>query len=56
MDQSEGLRSDATRVVHRAAEVPAAAAAIGFPPVAKANIGGAGAGIVRFDDVDTLRT
>lgn len=50
-----GLAIPATRVVHRAADVPAAAEAIGFPLVVKANIGGAGAGIVRFDTADELR-
>ena len=50
-----GLAIPATRVVHRAEEGPAAAAAIGFPLVVKANIGGAGAGIVRFDNLSELR-
>lgn len=52
---SLGLAIPATRVVHRAADVTEAAAAIGFPLVVKANIGGAGAGIVRFDNRDALR-
>jgi glutathione synthase/RimK-type ligase-like ATP-grasp enzyme len=52
---SLGLAIPATRVVHRAADVAEAAAAIGFPLVVKANIGGAGAGIVRFDTLDELR-
>ena len=50
-----GLAIPATRVVHRAADVAAAAAQIGFPLVVKANIGGSGAGIVRFDSIDELR-
>ncbi len=50
-----GLAIPATRVVHRAADVEAAAASIGFPLVVKANIGGSGAGIVRFDSADELR-
>lgn len=50
-----GLAIPATRVVHRAADVVAAADSIGFPLVVKANIGGAGAGIVRFDSRDELR-
>ncbi|WP_375392782.1 RimK family alpha-L-glutamate ligase [uncultured Sphingomonas sp.] len=50
-----GLAIPATRVVHRAADVPAAAAAIGFPLVVKANIGGSGAGISRFDNLAELR-
>lgn len=50
-----GLAIPATRVVHRAADVVAAAAQIGFPLVVKANIGGSGAGIVRFDSIEALR-
>jgi hypothetical protein len=50
-----GLAIPATRVVHRAADVPAAAAQIGFPLVVKANIGGSGAGISRFDNMAELR-
>lgn len=52
---SLGLAIPATRVVHRAADVEAAAAAIGFPLVVKANIGGSGAGIQRFDNMAELR-
>ncbi|WP_293945395.1 alpha-L-glutamate ligase [Sphingomonas sp.] len=44
-----GLATPPTRVIHRLAELPVAARAIGFPLLVKANIGGAGAGIVRFD-------
>ena len=44
-----GLAIPATRIVHRAADVAAAADEIGFPLVVKANIGGSGAGIVRYD-------
>ncbi len=47
---SLGLAIPRTRVVHRAADVEAAAASIGFPLVVKANIGGSGAGITRFDN------
>ena len=50
-----GLAIPATRVVHRADDVVAAADEIGFPLVVKANIGGSGAGIVRFDDRAALR-
>lgn len=52
---SLGLATPRTRVVHRTADVTAAADAIGFPLLVKANIGGAGAGIVRFDDREALR-
>lgn len=50
-----GLAIPETRVVHRAADVEAAAATLPFPLVVKANIGGSGAGIVRFDSMDALR-
>jgi len=52
---SLGLAIPATRIVHRAADVPAAAQTIGFPLVVKANIGGSGAGISRFDNMGELR-
>ncbi|USU05009.1 alpha-L-glutamate ligase [Sphingomonadaceae bacterium OTU29LAMAA1] len=52
---SLGLAIPATRVVHRAVDVEAAANSIGFPLVVKANIGGSGAGIVRFDSASDLR-
>ena len=50
-----GLAIPATRVVHRAEDVEAAAATLAFPLVVKANIGGSGAGIVRYDSMDELR-
>ena len=37
------------RVIHHAAQAPAAADGLRFPLVVKPNIGGSGAGIVRFD-------
>jgi glutathione synthase/RimK-type ligase-like ATP-grasp enzyme len=52
---SLGLAIPETRVVHRAADVEAAAATLGFPLVVKANIGGSGAGIVKFDNMAELR-
>lgn len=52
---SLGLAVPDTRVVHRVADVEAAAETIGYPLVVKANIGGAGAGIVRFDSREALR-
>ncbi|WP_375421129.1 RimK family alpha-L-glutamate ligase [uncultured Sphingomonas sp.] len=52
---SLGLAIPETRVVHRAADVLGAAESLRFPIVVKANIGGSGAGIVRFDTVDELR-
>lgn len=50
-----GLAIPETRVVHRAADVAAAAATLSFPLVVKANIGGSGAGIVRYDSMEELR-
>ena len=49
-----GLAIPATRAVHRGADLPAAAAALRFPVVVKANIGGSGAGIVRYDSLEAL--
>ncbi|WP_375398604.1 RimK family alpha-L-glutamate ligase [uncultured Sphingomonas sp.] len=49
-----GLAIPATRIVHRAADLPAASEGLRFPIVVKANIGGSGAGIVRYDDRDSL--
>ncbi len=49
-----GLGIPQTRIVHRAADVVAAARTIGFPLVVKANIGGSGAGIVRYHSLDEL--
>lgn len=51
---SLGLAIPPTRAVHRAADLPAAARELRFPIVVKANIGGSGAGIVRYDDPASL--
>ena len=50
-----GLAVPATRVVHRVADIAPAAATLPFPLVVKANIGGSGAGIARYDTMDELR-
>lgn len=50
-----GLSIPKTRVVHRISDVAAAAASMPFPLVIKANIGGSGAGIARYDSMDQLR-
>ena len=50
-----GLAIPETRVVHRIADVEAAAATLPFPLVLKANIGGSGAGILRYETMDQLR-
>ena len=47
--ESLGLATPPTRVIHRLSELAEAARAIGFPLLVKANIGGAGAGIVRYE-------
>lgn len=43
-----------TRVVHRGQDLLRAAERMSFPLLAKANIGGSGAGIVRYDSRDDL--
>ncbi len=50
-----GLGAPPTRVVHRSADLPAAAAEIGYPVLVKANVGGSGAGITRYPDEASLR-
>lgn len=52
--RSLGLAVPRTRVVHRAADLVREAAAIGFPLLVKANVGGSGAGIMRFDSAAEL--
>lgn len=47
--RSLGLPFPAARVINHPSEAPAAATGLRFPVVVKANIGGSGAGIVRFD-------
>ena len=49
-----GFAIPATRIVHRAVDLVVAAEGLRFPIVVKANIGGSGAGIVRYDDADAL--
>lgn len=50
-----GLAIPETRVVHRIEDLVAAAASLRFPIVVKANIGGSGAGIVRYETLPELR-
>jgi len=52
--QSLGLPYPRSRVIHHASEAPAAASGFRFPVVVKPNIGGSGAGIVRFDSPSQL--
>jgi hypothetical protein len=49
------LRAPASRVIHRGQDAPAAAAELRFPVVVKANVGGSGAGIARFDSAADLQ-
>jgi glutathione synthase/RimK-type ligase-like ATP-grasp enzyme len=52
---SLGYDIPATRVVHRRADLDQATAGLRWPLVVKANIGGSGAGIIRYDDLASLR-
>ena len=49
-----GLPYPRTRVINHASRAPAAAEGLRFPVLVKANIGGSGAGITRFDTADSL--
>jgi hypothetical protein len=53
--ESLGLPYPRAHVIHHPAQALAAAEAIGFPVVAKPNIGGSGAGVQRFQTPDELR-
>ena len=52
--ESLGLPYPPARVIHHASQAAAAAEGLRFPVVVKPNIGGSGAGIVRFDTPDGL--
>lgn len=52
--KSLGLPFPPARVINHGDEAPAAAEGLRFPVVVKANIGGSGAGIVRFDLAEDL--
>ena len=52
--KSLGLPFPAARVINHPDEAPAAADGLRFPVVVKANIGGSGAGIVRYDRPEDL--
>ncbi|HKH45346.1 MAG TPA: hypothetical protein VKM72_11830 [Thermoanaerobaculia bacterium] len=47
--ESLGLKYPPARVINHPAEAPEAARGLRFPVVVKANVGGSGAGIVRYD-------
>ncbi|HEV2764347.1 MAG TPA: hypothetical protein VGV38_15310 [Pyrinomonadaceae bacterium] len=52
--RSLGLDFPRTRVVNDAGEIVSAARELSFPVVVKPNVGGRGAGIVRYDTPDSL--
>jgi len=52
---SLGCAVPKTRTVHRARDLLAAAEGMAFPLLVKANIGGSGAGIVRYSSTEELR-
>ena len=52
--KSLGLPFPAAHVINHPDQAPAAAAGLRFPVVVKANIGGSGAGIVRYDRPEDL--
>ena len=52
---SLGYAVPETRIVHRAKDLPAAAEGLSYPLLVKANIGGSGAGIVRYSSAEELR-
>ena len=49
-----GLPYPRARVIHHPSQAPEAAAGLRFPVVVKPNIGGSGAGIIRFDTPEGL--
>src|SRR6187397_443998 len=49
-----GLPYPKARVIHHSSQAPEAAEGLRFPVVVKPNIGGSGAGIVRFDTPESL--
>jgi hypothetical protein len=50
-----GLPYPRARVIHDPAQAAAAAVGLRFPVVVKPNVGGSGAGIRRFDSIESLR-
>ncbi len=52
--RSLGLKTPETRVVHRFADLPAAAQGLRWPVLVKADVGGSGAGISRYDTPEEL--
>jgi hypothetical protein len=50
-----GLETPRTRVAHRRADVVRLADEIGYPVMVKINVGGSGAGMVRYDSAEDLK-
>ncbi len=53
--ESLGLSYPKTRVVNHVSQIVEAARGLRFPIVVKANIGGSGAGIVKYDSLNSLK-
>ena len=53
--ESLGLKYPASRVVNHVSQLVKASEGLRFPIVVKANIGGSGAGITRYDSLDELK-
>jgi hypothetical protein len=49
-----GLDIPKTRVAHRREDVPRLAAEVGFPVMVKVNVGGSGAGMIRYENAEEL--
>jgi len=54
MFRRAGTDIPATRVAHRRADIPRLAGELGYPVMVKVNVGGSGAGMVRYDGPDEL--
>ncbi len=53
--QKLGIKYPKSRVINHASQVEAATEGLRFPIVVKANIGGSGAGIEKFNDIEEVR-
>jgi biotin carboxylase len=49
-----GVAVPRTRVAHRRADAPRLAAELGYPVMVKVNVGGSGAGMIRYDSPEEL--
>ncbi len=52
--ESLALPFPRARIIHRAAQAPAASVGLRFPVVVKPNIGGSGAGVTKFENVEAI--